>query len=381
MTRTYLIAAALLAVAAAGSASAQAIKFTVDCSKGQTIGAALQRGDARKPLDVLVRGTCNEYVMIARDDVTLHGEGAEFSVVNGPGSAAPAIMIQGQRTFLDGLTVTGGAGGVIVSGPFVASLSNLVVRNPATGNAVVVRGGGDASITSCTMMKAVNGLGVARGGSARVLGNSEMRENSASGIRADLNSAVNVGGSTKILDNGAHGIQLETGSTAIVSNSEIARNANGVVVTASRASIGAGNQIHDNREHGVLAQVDATVTVTDNTIVNNNYNGVFGYSGSTLELRGNEIAFNGQSGVYCRAFCKMQIAGASIHDNAHHAVLVMFGSRSIFQPPMTTTGGNGWEDLWCGDSETSVDGVDGLSWDGADFFDGSVSPLCTGFND
>lgn len=381
MTRTYLIAAALLAVAAAGSASAQAIKFTVDCSKGQTIGAALQRGDSRKPLDILVRGTCNEYVTITRDDVTLRGEGAAASIVNGPGSAAPAIAIRGQRIFLDGLTVTGGAQGVIVSGPFVATLSNLVVRNPATGNAVVVRGGADASINSCTLMQAVNGLQVNRGGSARVFGNSEIRENSGSGIRADLDSAVNVSGPTKILDNGAHGIQLETGSTGIISNSEIAGNANGVLVSASRASIGGGNQIRDNRENGVLAGAGATVTVTDNTIVNNSHNGIAGHLGSTLVLRGNEIAFNGETGVYCRAVCTLQVAGASIHDNAHHAVLVMLGSRSIFQSPMTTTGGNGWEDLWCGDSETSVDGVDGLSVDGGDFFDGSVSPLCTGFND
>jgi hypothetical protein len=48
---------------------------------------------------------------------------------------------------------------------------------------------------------------------------------------------------------------------------------------------------------------------------------------------------------------------------------------------VTTASGNGWVDLWCGDSETSVDGVDGLSVDGGDFFDGSVSDTCTGFND
>jgi len=38
-------AATLMATAMIGSASANTISFTVDCSKGQTIGAALQRGD------------------------------------------------------------------------------------------------------------------------------------------------------------------------------------------------------------------------------------------------------------------------------------------------------------------------------------------------
>ena len=45
----------LMATAMLGSASANTISFTVDCSKGQTIGAALQRGDARKPLLLMLR--------------------------------------------------------------------------------------------------------------------------------------------------------------------------------------------------------------------------------------------------------------------------------------------------------------------------------------
>jgi hypothetical protein len=73
MTRKHLLAVALLAAGAISSASAEPIAFTVDCARGQTIGAALARGDARKPLTVFVRGTCNEYVQVTRDDVTLVG--------------------------------------------------------------------------------------------------------------------------------------------------------------------------------------------------------------------------------------------------------------------------------------------------------------------
>jgi len=77
----------------------------------------------------------------------------------------------------------------------------------------------------------------------------------------------------------------------------------------------------------------------------------------------------------------MQIAGANIHDNATHAVVVMLDSRAIFQAPVTTAKPNGWVDLWCGDKKSSVDGVDGLSYDGGDFFAGSVSSTCVGFSD
>ncbi len=64
----------LMATAVLGAASTNTMSFTVDCSKGQTIGAALQRGDARKPLLLMIRGTCNESVSIDRDDVTLRGQ-------------------------------------------------------------------------------------------------------------------------------------------------------------------------------------------------------------------------------------------------------------------------------------------------------------------
>jgi hypothetical protein len=128
-------------------------------------------------------------------------------------------------------------------------------------------------------------------------------------------------------------------------------------------------------------QGGADAMVSNNNIFANHRNGIIGYMDAGLVLRGNDIAGNGESGVYCRADCTLQISGANIHDNAHHAVLVMLGSRAFFSEPATVATGNGWDDLWCGDSETSVDGVDGLSVDGGDFFDGSVSKTCTGFHD
>jgi hypothetical protein len=357
MKRTFLMTAALLAAGFAGSVSAQTITYTVDCSKGQTIGAALQRGDARKPLTLLVRGTCNEYVAISRDDVTLKGV-PPGGAVNGPGTVAPAINIQATRVYMEDLLVTGGGNGVLVGGPFLASMTNVVVDSPAGGNAVLVRGGGDLGVSGGVLMHASNGLQLGRGGSARVYGNAEIRENAGSGIYAGGNSTLVVAAGTKILDNGQNGVQLEESSQGNLVGSEISGNRN-----------------------GVLAQNGATAVMTNNSIMNNDSNGVAGFLGSTLVLRGNEIAHNGETGVYCRADCTLQLAGANIHDNMHHAVLVMFGSRAIFQPPMTVAAGNGWEDLWCGDSETSVDGVEGLSVDGGVFFSGSVSPNCTGFND
>jgi hypothetical protein len=353
----------------------------VDCAKGQTIAAALARGDARKPLTVYLRGTCNEYVQITRDDVTLVGV-PPGGAVRGPGNEAPAIYIQADRVFLQDLDVSGGATGVVVGGPFLASMTKVVVHHPASGAAVVVRQG-ELGLDGCTLMNAGNGLQLARGGSARLIGGTEVRDNAGAGIYVSANSTLGVTPETKILNNGFHGIQLEDGSHGSINGAEIAGNLSGVLATASTVNLAGGNRIHDNRQHGVVAQAGAEALLTNNSIFANGKNGVIGYVGANLVLRGNEIDHNAETGVYCRADCTLQVSGANIHDNMHHAVLVMLGSRAIFTSPVTKATGNGyfWADLWCGDSETSVDGVHGLSVDGDNYFDGTVDEACTGFDD
>ena len=379
MKRIIVAAAAMLAASWVVPATAQAISYTVDCTVGETIGQALARGDARKPLTVYVRGTCNEYVHITRDEVTLVGV-PPGGAVSGPGNEAPAIHIQADRVFLQDLDVSGGASAVVVGGPFLASMTRVVVHHPASGAAVIVRQG-ELGLDGCTLMNAANGLQLGRAGSSRLIGGTEIRDNAGSGIYLSGNSTVVVGSGTKILNNAQHGMQLEDGSQGGASGTEIAGNRSGVQATSSTLNLSGGNNIHDNREQGVVVQAGAEALVTNNSIVANGANGIIGYMGAGLVLRGNDIAGNGQTGVYCRADCTLQISGANIHHNAHHAVLVMLGSRAFFNEPVTAATGNGWEDLWCGDSETSVDGVDGLSVDGGDFFDGSVSASCTGFND
>jgi hypothetical protein len=76
-------AVALTAIWTLPSASAQANTFTVDCNRGQKLANALRQGDFRKPLVINVRGTCREFVTIARDNVTLRGDPAAELVAGG----------------------------------------------------------------------------------------------------------------------------------------------------------------------------------------------------------------------------------------------------------------------------------------------------------
>jgi hypothetical protein len=365
-----IIVATVLAAGVLGSASAQTISFTVDCSKGQAIGAALQRGDARKPLLLMIRGTCNESVSIDRGDVTLRGQPGGGATVSGPSSTIDTIVILDDTVNIEDLTVTGGNNGIRLQGPFYAGVRNVHVRNTA-GNGILVRAGDIAIDSSTVEYAAGSGVMLSRGASARIV-NSSFRYSHMSGITADNNSTVGMNGGT-VSNSEGHGITVGNGSQGNVSNVEIFGNTTGFQVSASQASLGGGNFIHHNREHGVLAQAGSVVGVDNNTIADNGQIGVFGYLGSTVVMHGNEITDNTGTGVACRTHGTLQIGGAHITRNSDHGVVVQLRSTLILEEPRTDGSGNyGWVDLWCGDKESSVDLGSNFS--------GTVSDTCTGFD-
>jgi hypothetical protein len=366
----HATAMTLIAVGSLPTASAQTLTVTVDCDRGQTITDALRQGDARKPLVVVVRGTCNEHVSIGRDDVTLRGQPGTGATVNGPNASTDTILILKDAVNIEDLTVTGGYNGIRLQGPSYAGVKNVLVRNTAF-NGIIVRAGDIAIENSTVEYAGGSGLALARAASARVFGNSNFRHSHFNGIHAQNNSTVLVNGGT-VSDNEGHGISLDYGSDGTISNVEIFNNATGIFVSTSRASVGGGNRIHHNRELGVLAQAGAVLGVDNNTIGHNGQDGVFGYLGTTVVMHGNEIADNGGTGVSCRSNCTLQIGGARITRNAYHGVVIQLRSTLILEAPVTDATGNGWVDLWCGDTESSADGL-------AEYFLGGTEG-CTDFN-
>ena len=201
MQRMLIAAAvALLATTLSSVASGQSITLTVNCSRIDPLGR-IARANARK------RGRfCPRHLQRIRDHRPGRRDPARRSgsggAVNGPGSAAAAVTVQGDRTALENLTVTGGANGVLVSGPYAVTMSNVVVQDPASGNAVLVRGSGYLSVSGSKLMHAQTGLNVTRGASARVSGGTEIRDNSGLGINVYNNGTLLMSGNSKVLDNG-----------------------------------------------------------------------------------------------------------------------------------------------------------------------------------
>jgi hypothetical protein len=379
MNTKYWVAGALLAAGMVAPALAQTATFTVDCAGGQSIQQAVTRGDARKPLLVIVRGTCNEAVAINRDDVTLRGDPEVGGTVVGiPGR--DTILISASRVNIENLDIIGGNIGIRLQGPFYAGVSDSHVSG-ASNTGILVREGAIAISETTVEDGGNNGLALRRGAVGRVL-NSQFSGSKFAGIYVYGNSTAEVSGS-EMNANGSHGVQFEGGSRGGLSGNLISGNAgSGVIVNASNVTLG-NNAITANAGHGVVAEAAAIVGLSGNTITLNELNGVIGYLGPTLVMRGDDVSSNSETGVYCRMNCTLQIGDGTITGNGHHGVLVMLGSRVIFEGPETTdgTGNQGGMDLWCGDSESSVDGAEGLTVDGGVYFAGSVAETCTGFDD
>jgi hypothetical protein len=370
MNRGYWVAAALLVAGMIAPASAQTISFTVDCASGQSIEQAVTRGDARKPLLVIVRGTCNESVTISRDNVTLRGDPELGGTVVGV-AGRDTILVYANWVELDELTIVGGTTGIRLQGPFFAGVYNTHVMD-TTGPGIGVRAGDIAIIGTTVERAGTSALIMQRGASARIVGSRFWGSNS-SGLYVETNSTINVNAS-QIGGNGGHGVEIVSGSWGSIAGTQIVDNETGILVRSSQALIGPNNHIASNRQHGVLAEAGGTADLRSNTITSNYHNGVSGHLGPTLVLHGNEISNNSESGVFCSANCTLQIGGAGITGNGQHGVLVRLGSMLILEGPGTTYADwNGWWGVWCGDKESSVSGLE--------YFSGSVSDTCTGFDD
>lgn len=375
------VAAAAAAIFLCGSAlstpTTQSQTFTVDCAKGQTISAALERGNERKLLVVIVRGTCNENVTIERENVTLQGDPQVGGTVNGAANAN-TINILASPTTIDRLTVAGGLNGIRVYGAFSVGISNSVIRGASQSGILLVNS--HASIVDNTIENvSANGVHQIRFATARLIHN-QIRSNAGVGILAEQNSTVSTNGNS-VTANGAQGILLLSGSQGALSGDTVGSNgtnptapASGIDVNFSNAQIG-NVSILNNGRAGILAAA-SVVSVTGSTITGNQDSGVLGFLSSTFNISGT-ISNNGGDGVQLILNSTAQITpGTIIQGNQRHGIELAAGSKLWLPGAPITSGGNAWYGLWCNDTESSVNTTSALVYSPPN---GVGTSSCTGF--
>jgi len=353
------LAAAVFVPGLSISVAAQdAQTFTVNCSRGQTITKGLELGDARKPLVLIIRGTCNENIRITRDRVTLQGDPPRVATVQAANPNAHSITITATWVRIDGLTVTGGLNGIWTTGVSHLTVTNSVIQNAAQ-NGIILNNSYGRLVGNTIQNNGSEGL-MLQAAQAAVI-NSEITMNAGSGIRLNGNSTLDVSGGT-ISANGASGIYSQRsdanirGTTITGNGTDLTLIENfrrGVSGLQSTLEIRNSN-ITSNTGRGIAAELGSTLDVGSTTVTGNGHEGVLIYGGSSGHLTGGTFSGNTLDGVSVGVHSTAQIVdGAMIMNNARNGITLFAGSKLWVLNPITI-GANAQYGLACNDWESSA---------------------------
>jgi len=311
---TALVALAALALAPPVSANGPHGDKTVrvDCAQGKSINRALRHGDERKPLVVIVEGTCTENVVVERDDVTLQGEpGATIVAAD---ASKPTLSLDGaHRVVVTGLTLSGGRDGIAATRGSTLEVGVCVLQNNARFG-LIVSYGGTAAVDNCVIQNNGGGGAVAANGAQLVVTNSTVRNNTGNGLAAVRNSHLRVGqdtagsltpGPVTVQGNTQGGIVVSDASAGIVVATRVEANGGHGIVSqsSSSVSIGVGTlglvapvTIRGNGNSGVSIYQASRGLVQDSLVKNNTRDGVR-IEGSAATVIGSQIRGNGRYGI------------------------------------------------------------------------------------
>jgi parallel beta-helix repeat protein len=355
--------------------------FTVDCSKGQKIGDALQRGDERKALVLTVRGTCNENVTIDRDDVKLQGS----ATINGTAST-DTITLRANRLQLENLAVRGGNHGIAAIGASNVDIYNVDIQG-AQRHGIHVNGSASVTISGCSIQyNDLSGLSLQQSG-ATLINNNLVRFNAGDGVRVVSRSSVTINAGANISDNGSYGLNLVGGSAATVNGTTLSGNGTnqaisplfkgGVSVGSSTVQLNNSN-ISNNLGRGINVGVGGSLNTFNTSVTGSAAEGVIVYLGASANLNGGTISGSNGNGLWVGVHSTAQVVGdMSIMNNTGHGIMVTQASALwTFGPPMITVAGNTMYGLFCDDNESSAADVSNISFSPSNGF-GAFS--CTGF--
>jgi len=267
----------------AGTTPPKIIK--VDCSKGQSIQAAL--GDVSPQLVVEIKGVCAQYVTISRDNVTLRGVGG--AVIDGT-----SLPTQTQH----GITVLGASN---------VTIENLTVQWMRHG--IRLEGGSAATLTSVILQNNRNGLILWYASSAK-LANCIAQYNTSDGIGAWNGSDLLLSGTVNASFNGRCGIILSGSSLSLESDTTVEANDNALGIALQFVAAGfftgqnASIATNGNR-WGISAETNSSMVV------------------GPLQCTGNLLGVAADN-----AYVALQ--AANITDNDGVDVALSFGARADF---------------------------------------------------
>jgi hypothetical protein len=392
----------------------------VDCTRGETIAKALAQGNESQPLLVMVRGTCNESVLIDRSDVTLRGEAGFGGAINGPDPAVDTLTVTANRVGIEDLSIGGGRNGITGIGAASLNVRNTTVQS--TGRTGIVYSSGSSGVVEGCTVRLNTRDGVTVDTATATIISSSVSQNLRGGIFVGTGGSArigidqrNLGAGNTIDQNGATGVTIVDGGQVLMGMNQITGNGTDAASTAGRfgifvgrgiADIVGGNTISGNAGQGIFAG-SATLVIGNpavglssvNTITGNGSTaspgGVFAFLGSAVTIRDAVISGNNGPGLAFSLRSHGQIFNSTIQDNltigtcppapgsppcnTGDGIRLIFGSALLPSTPTTVVSGNAGFGISCTDGESSIlnTSLPALSISGNAL--GDVSGLCTGF--
>jgi hypothetical protein len=316
----------------------------VDCSRGQTLERALERGE-RGFLTIELRGVCEERVTIARDDVEIVGRG-ESPAVRG------SLTLRGvSRVALRNFTVRDTEGsdpvsdlgdGIKVYQSQSIVLEGLVVQDTGRRGFSIEQSAVDLKDNS-TRRNGGNGL-TAITSDLNFEGVNTFSDSQISGLLIGFGSTAfaRIGAKVVVSGNILGGFSLQNNSTMLLSNlSELIADgnpSNGVAVVNNSAMIlGEGGITTRNNVRGMvlgeLSNLAGSVNSQAALIIENNVSGgLVVFAGSSVQLgAGTRISGNGGTGLFI-SNSLATLAGTQVTGSQGSDVSLAFAARVIFQP-------------------------------------------------
>ncbi len=260
-------------------------------------GHTLQRfiNELRPGDTLIVRGTCNENVVIGegRRNLTIDGQGT--AIIDGSGNPnAPTVNIRGRGIAIKGFTIIGGRHGVQYFRGGTGTVDGNVIRNAGTHGVVLVNNSFATIVDNTIEQNGVNGICVCEHSSADI------------GFRGDFatQASPNV-----VRNNGANGITVADASYAEIESNSISGNAGAGIILDNSASAKIGfqsgpagtfasaNTIESNGNRGVVVARSSSARIVENVIRNNTGDGVVVARASDADIAANAIDGNTRHGI------------------------------------------------------------------------------------
>jgi len=287
------------------------VEVTVDCGVvGESITTALADAPAgATSVTIDFVGTCQEQVMIDRDNVTLRGQGPASSVIANPGPGTPddnitVNVVRGARNVrLENIAITGGVFVVLCAQNTEVTIVDSTVSG-APGFppglsivGVIAGGGGTCTVVNTTVTGSLIGI-IPNGGGTIVLVGGVIENNVLFGIQTATNGTafltnriIDVPGGatligTPIIRANGTGINLSTGGNLHVDSADISFNSGFGIWAGGGTTIQSFIQpihpseilITDNVGAGLQVDPHTVVILSPNVLIQDNGAGITCFS-------------------------------------------------------------------------------------------------------